>query len=175
MIGRENLLTRLYNYINRKEVERSSNAVVLKVKRHLQPDLWSCGIRSTFTILYYYKKLKNIIELKEFESREGTDTPVIEEMLNKYGLVLEQIFNSQMSDLAQAIDAGCPVLTTINDAEHWIVIYGYEKDEHGEVTHLFIADSAFKRIHAKWSIKKFEKMWKEFDEKWFGVVRERDL
>ena len=169
------MLTRLYNYINRKEAERSSNAVVLKVKRHLQPDLWSCGIRSTFTVLYYYKKLKDIHKLKEYGNREGTDTLVIEEMLNKYGLVLEQIFNSQMSDLTQAIDAGCLVLTTINDAEHWIVIYGYEKNSFGDVTHLFIADSAFKRIRAKWSVQKFEKMWKEFDERWLGVVRERNF
>lgn len=164
---------KIYNYINAKEVKDGD--VVLPLRRSLQPDWWSCAIHSTFTILNYFNKLKNINDLKEYISYQGSDTPVIIKMLEKYDLKLEEIWDSELSDIKRAINKGSLIIITINDTIHWVVIYGYSVDSKDNITHLFIADPAIKRIKAKWSLENFESMWKEWDERWLGVVKSKTL
>ena len=163
---------KIYQYINQREI--TSEDVVLTVKRSLQPDWWSCAIHATYSVINYYSRIDGVDELEKYISLKGIDTPVIIKMLKEHGLKLEEIWDSELDDIKNAIDNKFPIITTINDTEHWIVIHGYTQDSSGEITHLFIVDSAFKRVKAKWAIEKFENMWKEWDERWLGIIKRKN-
>ena len=52
------------------------------------------------------------------------------------------------------------MLTTIDDGDHWIVVYGYSKSK------IYVLDSVGYRPFVKWSKAKFKKRW----DNWGAIV-----
>ena len=78
---------------------------------------------------------------------------------------LEVVINrkTSLSDIKTTIDNGNPLLLSIDNGDHWMVIYGYSDEG------IFVLDSSKKRILNHWGIAEFMKRW---DENWAAVVKE---
>ena len=157
------------NYLNSIEKQKDPNATCLELKRFNQVDRYSCGIQCAYSILDYYNLLTSDNELDDLINREGTDFDVIENIFGDYGLDVVEKYDSSLRDIKSSIDKEYPLLTTIHDAEHWIVIYGYSMYKN-KISHLFIMDPVLKRLKTRWTINKFKKHWREWDEQWIAIV-----
>ncbi len=167
------ILQPFYNFIKHKQEIKDSNSVCLGIEKFLQLDGYSCAIQCSYSIINYYNKISYNDELDKFANKDGLDTEDLIKIYSIYGLEIKEIFNSNIKDIKSAIDQKHLILTTINNTEHWIIIYGYSVSNN-KITHLFIMDSNPLRISVRWPIEKFYSHWLEFDEKWLGIITQRD-
>ncbi|HKJ82097.1 MAG TPA: cysteine peptidase family C39 domain-containing protein [Ignavibacteriaceae bacterium] len=165
----KNKVERFTNYLNSIEKQKDPNATYLGLRRFNQVDRYSCGIQCAYSILDYYKRLTTDVELDKLINKNGTDFDVIKNIFQDYGLNISEKYDSSLLDIKNFIDKEFPLLTTINDTEHWVVIYGYSMNKKG-ISHLFIMDPVLKRLKAKWTINKFKKHWREWDEQWLAII-----
>ena len=166
----KNKIEHFTNYLNSIEKRNDPDAKYLKFKRFNQVDRYSCGIQCAYSILHYYNLLTSERELDDFLNKEGTDLDVMQNIFRDHGLKIAEKYESSLRDIKNSIDKEYPVLTTINDTEHWVVIYGYSI-KNNKISHLFIMDPVLKRLKARWTVKKFRKHWREWDEQWIAVVK----
>ena len=68
----------------------------------------------------------------------GTDEKAILNLFKKKGLVVKTKWNATRKDIKKAVDKGWPILITMYEGYHWVVIYGYSK------TGVFVLDSALR-------------------------------
>jgi hypothetical protein len=165
----KNKVEHFTNYLNSIEKQNDPNAKYLELRRFNQVDRYSCGIQCAYSILDYFKLLTNEGELDDFINKNGTDFDIIKNIFQNYGLGISEKYDSSLRDIKNLIDREFPLLTTINDTEHWIVIYGYSMNNKG-ISHLFIMDPVLKRLKAKWTVNKFKKHWRKWDEQWLAII-----
>ena len=155
----------VYNFYKNIEEKRSPDSVFLDMKRSIQLDSYSCAAQCVYTIMEYYKTPKTIDEILKglnTSKKDGTDTGPILNYLRSNGLNVIINESSKLSDIQSAIDSLNPILISVDDGEHWVVIYGYNKNG------IFILDPARKEIKNFWDMKKFMSRW---DDNWIAVVK----
>lgn len=158
------------NLFNAQEELNDPYAKYLEIRRFTQIDWYSCGIQCAYAILDYFDLLESANELNKYKNKDGTDYEIIKKIFFDYGLKVSEKYNSTFQDIKASIDDGFPILTTINNTNHWVVLYGYSFQKN-KITHLYIADPSLVRLRAKWSVRKFKQHWKKYDEKWIAVVK----
>ena len=163
----KNIVDFVYNCIKDIEEVLSADSVVLKMKRSIQLDNYSCGAQCVYTILNYFNKDKTLNEIKESlgtTETDGTGTKQILNYLIRNGLDVQIYEKATISSIQDAIENGYPMLITVDDGDHWVVVYGYSDDG------IFVLDSSRKRFLNQWGYGEFIKRW---DENWIAVVKEK--
>jgi ABC-type bacteriocin/lantibiotic exporter with double-glycine peptidase domain len=150
------VLDRIANVTKELEETLDRRATVLSLKRSLQLDGYSCGAQSAYVILRHYGKARSIAHVtRELGTTgDGTTQDQIRTLLVRRGLVPKRINCPTIARLRQAIGEGCPVLVSVDDEEHWAVVYGYSPG------HIFLADtSPFGGVRCRTSTKRFRARW----------------
>jgi len=163
----KNIVDFVYNCIKEIEEILSADSVVLNMKRSVQLDNYSCGAQSVYMILNYFDKDKTLNEIKESlntNESDGTDTKQILDYLVSNGLDVQINNKGAVSSIQAAIGNGYPVLITVDDGDHWAVVYGYSNDG------IFVLDSSRSRFLNQWGYGEFIKRW---DDNWAAVVKEK--
>jgi ABC-type bacteriocin/lantibiotic exporter with double-glycine peptidase domain len=163
----KNIIDFAYNFIKDIEEVLSADSVVLKLRRSIQLDSYSCGAQCTYMILDYYGidvSFNTLVAELKTNSKDGTDTKPILKYLKKNDLEVVINRKTSLSDIKTAIDNGNPLLVSIDKGDHWIVIYGYSNEG------IFVLDPSKKRLLNHWGIAEFMKRW---DENWAAVVKEK--
>jgi ABC-type bacteriocin/lantibiotic exporter with double-glycine peptidase domain len=161
----KNIVDFVYNFIKDIEEVLSADSVVLKMKRSVQLDSYSCGAQCVYMILNFFNKDKTLNEIKESlntTETDGTDTKLILNYLVKNGLDVQINGKGAISSIQAAIGNGYPVLITVDDGDHWAVVYGYSNDG------IFVLDSSRSRFLNQWGYGEFIKRW---DENWIAVIK----
>jgi len=162
----KNIVDFVYNCIKDIEEILSADSVVLKMKRSVQLDSYSCGAQSVYMILDYYNKDKTLNEIKESlntNESDGTDTKQLLNYLVSNGLDVQINTKGVISSIQAAIGNGYPVLIALDDSDHWAVVCGYSNDG------IFVLDSSRSRLLNQWGYGEFIKRW---DQNWIAVVKE---
>ncbi len=155
----------IYNFYKDIEEKRSPGSVLLDMKRSIQLDAYSCGAQCVYVILEYYKIHKTLDEILKglnTSKRDGTDTEPILNYLKFNGLKVSVNTNSRLSSIHSAINSLNPGLISVDDGEHWVVIYGYNKEG------IFILDPSQREVKNFWGMKKFMRRW---DDNWIAVIK----
>jgi len=161
----KNIVDFVFNCIKDVEEVLSADSVVLKMKRSVQLDTYSCGAQSVYMILNYYNKDKTLNEIKDSlntNETDGTDTKQILNYLVDNELEVQINEKGAISSIQAAIGNGYPVLITVDDGDHWAVVYGYSNDG------IFVLDSSRSRFLNQWGYGEFIKRW---DENWIAVIK----
>lgn len=94
-----------------------------------------------------------------------TAPPVIVDYLNKQGVSARQRHKASIDDIAAKIDAGQPVLVLVDSGggiPHWVNIYGYDRDENGNITSVRMRDSYWGTSSGhQIEIEEFKKKWEK--------------
>jgi ABC-type bacteriocin/lantibiotic exporter with double-glycine peptidase domain len=162
----KNIVDFVYNFIKEVEEILSADSVVLQMKRSVQLDSYSCGAQCVYMILSYYDKNKTLNEIKESLNTtelDGTGTKQILNYLVKNGLDVQINGKGAISSIQETITKGYPMLITVDDEDHWVIVYGYSDDG------IFVLDSSRSRFLNQWGYGEFIKRW---DENWIAVVKE---
>lgn len=161
----------IVNTINLREEINDPNAKCLEMKRFIQLDRYSCAIQTAYNVLDYYGLIEDESELDKYAKYEGLGWPPLKRILNGYGIRITQKYGADEYDIKKAIDKGFPIITTINNGMHWIVIYGYSTTK-GSISHYYVSDpSVISSFSVKWALDKFKNKWKEYDENWIAICK----
>ena len=155
----------IYNFYKDIEEKRSPDSILLDMKRSIQLDAYSCAAQCVYVILEYYRINKTLVEILKglnTSKRDGTDTEPILNYLKLNGLRVSVNTNSRISNIHSAINSWNPILISVDDGEHWVVIYGYNKDG------IFILDPSRREVKNLWGMKKFMRRW---DDNWIAVIK----
>jgi ABC-type bacteriocin/lantibiotic exporter with double-glycine peptidase domain len=161
----KNIVDFVYNFIKDIEEVLSADSVVLQMKRSVQLDSYSCGAQSVYMILNYFNTDKTLNEIKESLNTtepDGTDTKKILNYLLKNKLDVQIYEKATISSIQEAISNGFPMLITIDEGDHWVVVYGYSDDG------IYVLDSSRNRFLNQWGYGEFIKRW---DENWIAVIK----
>ena len=153
-----------YNFIKNIEETLSPGSVLLDMRRSVQLDSYSCGAQCAFMILNYYsieKTLKEISKGLKTTKKDGTDTEPILNYLRGCGLKVSVNKNAVLSEIHSAIANSHPILISIDESEHWVIVYGYSTNS------IFVLDPSGKSIWNKWDLKEFFNRW---DDEWIAEV-----
>ncbi len=133
------------------------------IKKSVQLDAYSCGAQCAYVILDYYDKSNSIdAVIKELgTNKEGTDTEPILKLFIKNGLNVYVNEKAKLTDIYSAIDNNYPILISVDEGEHWVVIYGYSDEN------IFVLDPSIKSPFCAWSKKKFRECW----DNWIAVIK----
>jgi ABC-type bacteriocin/lantibiotic exporter with double-glycine peptidase domain len=151
-----------------KEVEESYydyDSIFLEgMERSLQLDGYSCGVQAAFSILKYYGKArspKKIDKLLKAYNRGYASEKAIYALFRERGLKISLRKKATLSTIKESIlDYEAPMLTTIDDFDHWVVVYGYSKDR------IYVLDSVGIRFFVRRNRKKFLSRW----DHWGAIV-----
>ena len=154
----------IYNTIKRIE-ETLKDCRTLNMNRSIQLDNYSCAAHCVYMILEYYKIPKTLNEILnglKTSKRDGTDTEPILNYLRINSLEVEINTHSKLSQIHSAIDSLNPILISVDNVEHWVVIYGYNREG------IFVLDPSKKKLLNHWSISEFIQHW---DDNWTAIIR----
>ena len=157
----------VFDHIKNAEEKRSPLSVILPgFHRSIQIDGYSCGAQCAYMILKYYGKARSIKNVKKEAgtNEDGTESEPIKKLFRKRGLTVREFSNGNLSRLERAIDRNSPILAHISTRkeDHWVVVYGYDKDN------IWVADPSLnvlkfsKRIWCSQKRSSFRKRWKGF-------------
>jgi len=161
----KNIVDFVYNCIKDIEEVLSADSVVLKMKRSVQLDSYSCIAQSVYMVLNYYNKDKTLNEIKESLNTTETDVTGTKQILNylvRNGLDVQINEKGTISSIQTAIGNGYPVLITVDEGDQLAVVYGYSNDG------IFVLDSSRSRFLNQWGYGEFIKRW---DENWIAVIK----
>ena len=161
----KNIVDFVYNFIKDIEEVLSADSVVLNMKRSIQLDNYSCGAQCVYMILNYFNKYKTLNEIKESlnaTETDGTDTKQILNYLVENGFDVQINEKGAISSIQDAIEKGYPILITVDEGDHWVVVYGYSDDG------IFVLDSSRSRFLNQWGYGEFIKRW---DENWIAIIK----
>lgn len=146
------------------EERRSPGATVLAVRRSVQLDRYSCGAQSAFMILRFFGKARSIEAVSKVLGTDtsGTGTMALVRLFRRRGLKPRINAHADIDDLATAIELGAPSLVSMDDGEHWAVVYGYARGA------VFLADPSIRRsVRVRLPIRAFCARW----DRWAMAVR----
>jgi ABC-type bacteriocin/lantibiotic exporter with double-glycine peptidase domain len=154
-----------FNKVKELEEKLRVNPVLLnRFRRSIQLDDYSCAAHCVIVILNYYSiktNLTSILQQLGTSKEDGTDTEPIINLFKSKKLKIEINESATIDDIREAIDHNFPMLITINEWEHWVVIYGYSEER------IFIIDSNKSRIFNSIQIEDFIEIW---DDNWIAIV-----
>ncbi len=158
-------LVKVPKYI--EEILSDSTASYLDMNRYIQLDEYTCGVQATCAILDYYGKarsIKNVEKILKVHQRGYVSESAMFKLFRDRGLKISVRHNATLRTIKEAIDDyEAPLLTTIYDFEHWIVVYGYSQSS------IFVLDSLLEHRRVKWSKEDFKYCW----DKWGAIVYEK--
>ncbi|MCZ7603133.1 MAG: cysteine peptidase family C39 domain-containing protein [Melioribacteraceae bacterium] len=141
------------------------NSVILNMGRSLQLNYYSCGLQSAFVILEYFERVNSVDEIDydlDLLSVEGIDIKPLLKIFKNHGLKVKVNEDADPDDIKEALIEGKPVLVSVDDGEHWVVVYGFSEDR------IFVLDpSIYSSIRCSWSYEDFLNRW---DDNWIAVV-----
>ena len=156
------LLDKAINTLN--GLEEDENDSVLDMERSLQLDKYTCGVQSAFSILKYYGKARSVQSVEEYlgpDEKVGTTETAIYRLFRDRKLKISKRDKANISTIKESIhEYESPMLTTINDYNHWVVVYGYSS------THIYVLDPVIFRPSVKWKKEKFKSAW----DKWGAII-----
>ncbi len=159
------IVNRFFNLIKNLEESLDRNKTILKITKSMQMNRFSCGIHSAFMILSYYNKTSNPNQIKynmKLLKKEGIDTEPLLKILKNFGCTVSVNIKANISDIVKSVNERKPILISVDDGEHWVVIYGYSNSS------IYVLDpSIFSSIKCRWEIKTFLSRW---DENWIAVI-----
>ena len=125
----QNIIDAIATTVARIETFTHPDAVILPhFSRSVQLDYYSCGAKSVYCILQYYRKRctpESVERLLDTDEDGGTDVSDIKRVLKRHGLKCRTLRKPGLRDLKAAIDDDCPILVSLYDGEHYAVVYGY--------------------------------------------------
>lgn len=162
------LVKSLVDWIARRfqviEERLSTDATVLAVRCSIQLDRYSCGAQSAFMILRYFGKARSNEAVTKAlgTDKSGTGTMALVRLFRRRGLKSRINAHADINDLATAIELGAPSLVSMDDGEHWAVVYGYARGA------VFLADPSIGRsVRVRVPTATFQARW----DRWAMVVR----
>jgi ABC-type bacteriocin/lantibiotic exporter with double-glycine peptidase domain len=130
--GAREVLEVLGSAAKRVEELTSRDAVVLDgMPRCVQVNDWSCGVECVRAVLTYYDvplSFQKIVRIAGATDEEGTPAGGIRKVLRRQGLTVHTFNKGRLRDLREAIDDGCPIIATVHDGGHYVVVYGYDSE-----------------------------------------------
>ena len=161
----QTIINTTLNVIKYFEEKTKSAKTIGGIKRSIQFDEVSCGVHAAFSILRYYNKKISIDKIKKKlgTNEYGTGEKAILNLFRKKGLNVKTKWNATRKDIKKAIDNGFPILITMYEGYHWVIIYGYSK------TGVFVLDSALDFISNEWEWQEFLDVW---DDRWIAVIKD---
>jgi ABC-type bacteriocin/lantibiotic exporter with double-glycine peptidase domain len=160
----QNGINIIYNWLKRKEEKNLKSAVYINgINRSIQLNSYTCAPHSLLVILQYFNLKIDLNEIKTAlqTGKEGTDTEPILDFLRKKGLKIKINEKATLLDIKKSINQKNPLLITINNWEHWCIIYGYSCDG------VLILNSWFKKFSVQYKYKDFLQQW---DDNWIAAV-----
>ena len=147
----------------RIEVSSYPSATILpRFPRSIQLDYYSCGAKSVYTVLRYFKKscTTKSVERELNTDYEGTAISDMKRVFKRFRLDCRSLRKPGLNDLKCPITEGCPVLISTWDHEHYCVVFGYSRD------HIFVANPSLdispEGVGALWCAvpkRRFLRMW----------------
>jgi ABC-type bacteriocin/lantibiotic exporter with double-glycine peptidase domain len=128
----QSVVDAIFTAMARTEERLHPHAVVLpNFPRSIQLDGYSCGAKSTYTVLRFFGKrcTPSSVEADLGTTYAGTPRTAIKRVLRKHGLRIHVNTDMSSRDLKSAINAACPVIVRLYDGWHYSVVYGYS-DRH---------------------------------------------
>ena len=126
------------------------DAVILPdFPRSIQLDDYSCGAKAVFCILQFYNKQCTLDSVEEqlHTDEDGTSVSDIKRVFRRYHLNCRILRKPGLRDLKAAIDNECPILISLNDGEHYSVVYGYSS------SHIFVSNPSLNVLTGYGSIR----------------------
>ncbi len=165
----QKLVNRVAVFMQRNEEAKYPDSQILHMPRYIQLNNYSCGIVCAFVILRFYGKVNSISEIiynKNSLKKDGIDTEPLLNILKSNDVKISVNEDASLEDIKIALSNNEPVLISIRDGDHWVVVYGYNKDR------IFILDSSV-RSSLKCSMlhEKFIELW---DENWIAIVSDKN-
>lgn len=161
-------VNKIFNYLKSIEEFIDSSPILLDINKSVQLDRFSCGIHSAFMILNYFNKVKYLREINynlEHLKKDGIDTEPLLKIIRNFNCSVKVNSNAFLSDITKSINDKNPILISVDDGEHWVVVYGYSMNS------IFVLDpSPLSAIRCRWNVKTFLKRW---DENWIAVVSDK--
>ena len=132
-------------------------------ERSIQLDDFSCGAQVTHAILRYFGRARSTSRTTRLlgTDDDGTSWTAMRRLFLARGLTAKARRDARKRDIKTAIDAGAPVVVSVDDEEHWACVFGYGKH------HVYLADPSLPRslrVLVPWST--FMARW----DRWAGVV-----
>jgi hypothetical protein len=124
---------------------RKDGDIVLGIPGYRQIKSFTCGFVSGLMVLEGLgKKIDSAKFYKECRPHQtwGISTRKLSRALRKNGIRVKIRQKLKFEEVAEAISAGHPIITTVkrrNDIQHWIVIYGVNKN----TREIFVAGDKF--------------------------------
>lgn len=146
-----------------EEINSDDTASYLEMDRSIQLDRYSCGVQAAYSILNFYGKALSINNVEKLLGTDtnGTSETALIKLFRRKGLKVSYRKTATFFTIKESIDEYvAPFLTTIDNGNHWIVVYGYSR------TSIFVLDSSLKRPFVKWSKTKFKSRW----DKWGAII-----
>lgn len=117
---------------------------ILEIPGYRQTKSYTCGFVAGLMILHTFRPTASITNFYHAVSplqKEGTTTAKLVSALRLFKIGVKTRRNMTFDEIAEAIEDGTPIATTIEKGkdEHWIVIYGYGVGP----SRLFIAGNNF--------------------------------
>lgn len=158
---------RIAGWMQSIEETFARDAVLLDMRRTIQVTGYTCGAESAYMILRYFGKARSIGAVtRALDTDEaGTSTRSLLALFRKRGLRPAINARATLDDLRRAIDAGAPVLVSMDDERHWSVAYGYSSTKR-----FFILDPSIRRSQrVALSVDAFQARW----DRWAMIIRPR--
>ncbi len=141
-----------------------NGASFLEMDKSMQLDDHSCGVQSTYSILKYYGKARSIDNIDNklnAYNRGFASEASIYKLFRERKLKVSKRSKATIATIKESIDDyKAPMLTSIDDGDHWIVVYGYSKSK------IYVLDSIVIRPFVKWSKDKFKARW----DNWVAII-----
>jgi ABC-type bacteriocin/lantibiotic exporter with double-glycine peptidase domain len=170
-MNRQNIVDALFTSLARSEEKLHPRAVLLpNFPPSIQLDYYSCGAKSTYMVLKYFGKrcTPESVERQLGTEEDGTSPSDIKRVFKQYGLQCRTMRKPTIKDLKAAIDAGCPVLISLYEGEHYVTVYGHSR------THMFVMNPSLDAtedgvgsVSVAIPLGKFQKVW----DRWGIVVK----
>lgn len=130
--------------------------IIPNIYKSIQRDSYSCGVHSVKSIIRYCDKsysLKFIKRLLNTTVEKGTNQTSIENFFRKIGIRYKINTSASLKNIEEELVQMRPVLITVDDCEHWVVIYGYTN------SYFYVLDSANYICNKRILKKRLNKWW----------------
>lgn len=108
--------------------------MILDIPRYWQKDRYSCGPRSLFCVAKYFdtgyswREIKMLAKETADDITDGINQYDMKKLVHFVGLKYRTIKNVTFRKIKNSIEWEIPIICTIDNGDHWIVIKGYDSE-----------------------------------------------
>ena len=108
--------------------------MILDISRTWQKDRYSCGSRSLFCIAKYFEVVNSWWEVKTLTKElvvditKGINGNEMKGLIHTVGLKYKTIKNVTLRKIKNSIEWEIPIICTVDDESHWLVIKGIDEE-----------------------------------------------